>query len=231
MYCDIEDIRILLPDNVTIGDQNIGTPVPGRPTAKRDKLTPQEVVKFIRYAQQEIDGRLRPMYICPLRRIKSYETEILNNLSSGTNVMISINDSGPFAIGQLLRIQKTNGYEEALITDIPDRKRITVDSINSDYDADSVVSILEYPDPVPLACARLAVSYAYDQLFVAEQSPDVSAYGKEQRRLAMNGLDSILSGSIILIGQEHVTKRFARMSLFDSYKTPTDDIQFGRESQ
>jgi len=46
----------------------------------------------------------------------------------------------------------------------------------------------------------------------------------------MYGIDSILTGTAILMGQEHVTKRFARMSLFDSYKTPTDDIQFGRES-
>jgi len=231
MYCDIEDIRVLLPYNVTIGDQNIGTPTPGKTATKRDKLTPEEVVKFIRFAQQEIDARLRPMYVTPLRRIKIYETEILNNISAGSDILISMNDSGAFAVGQLVRVQKTHGFESTTIVDIPDLKRIKVSSLGSSYDADSTVSILEFPDPVPLICARLAVSYAFDQLFIAEQAPDVSQYGTEQRKLAMNSMDSILSGSSILFGQEHVTKRFARMSVFDSYKTPTDDIQFGRESQ
>jgi hypothetical protein len=231
MYCTIEDIRVLLPYNVTIGDTNIGTPSPGQPTTKRDKLTPQEVTKFIRFAQQEIDSRLKPMYVTPLRRIKDYETEILNNVSSGSNVMISVNDSGAFATGQLVRIQKTHGYEQTVVTNVPDLKRLEVSILASDYDADSTVSILEFPDPIPLICARLAVSYAFDQLFIAEQAPDVSQYGINQRKLAMNSMDSILSGTAILVGQDHVTKRFARMSVFDSYKTPTDDIQFGRESQ
>jgi len=232
MYATIEDVRVLLPDNVTIGDVNIGTPVPGQPTSKRDKLTPAEVTKYIRYAQQEIDGRLRPMYVCPLRRIKSYEIMILNHISAGTNVRVAVNDSGPFAVGQLVRLQKTHGYEETTVVEINDLDSLVVSSVLNSYPGgESYVSVLEYPDPIPLIAARLSVSYAFDQLFVAEQAPDISQYGVAQRKLAMNSMDAVLSGSIILLGQDHVTKRFVRMSLFDSYKTPTDDIQFGRESQ
>ena len=193
-------------------------------------MTTSTINEFIKHDQQEIDARLRTMYVCPLRRIKIYETEVRNNVSSGSNKKISVHDSGAFAEGQLLRIQNTCDYEETTVSSIPNLNQIIVTNLVRGYDADSLVSVLEYPDPVPLITARLAASYVYDRLFAAEQSPDVSKYGEEQRKLAMFSIDSILTGTVILMGQEHVTKRFARMSLFDSFKTPTDDIQFGRES-
>jgi len=67
MYCTINDVEIILPSPITVGDQNIGTPSPGRPTAtaNKDKLTPAEVIRYIRFAEQEIDARLRPYYVCP----------------------------------------------------------------------------------------------------------------------------------------------------------------------
>jgi len=231
MYCTVENVITLLPENVTVGDENIGTPVPGKKDVKRSKLTPCEITEFIKFAQQEVDGRLRPMYVCPLRRCKIHETGFLNNVTSGNNVKISVHDTGPFAKGQLVRVQSDCDYEEAVIKEILNLDQLQVGRLVASYDADSLISILEYPDPVPLITARLAASYAYDRLFAAEQSPDVSNYGNEQRKRAMFSIDSILTGTVILMGQEHVTKRFARMSLFDSFKTPTDDIQFGRESQ
>jgi len=231
MYCTVQNAITLLPENVTVGDRNIGTPVPGKcDNTNRSKFTPDQICEFIKFAQQEVDARLRPIYVCPLRRIKIHETEILNNVSSGTNVKVSVHDTGPFAKGQLVRLQSECDYEEAVIESIPNLDQLILNSVTSSYDADSLISILEYPDPIPLVTARLAVSYAYDRLFAAEQSPDVSQYGTEQRKLAMFSMDSIITGNVILMGQEHVGKRFARHSLFDSYKTPTDDIQFGRES-
>jgi hypothetical protein len=166
MYATVNDVITLLPENVTIGDQNIGTPIPGKPVVGRNKFNRNHIIEFIKFAQQEIDARLRPMYV-------------------------------------------------------PNLNQIIVDKLISSYDADSLVGILEYPDPIPLTAARLAASYAYDS----------SQYGNEMRKRAMFSIDSILTGAAILMGQEHVTKRFARMSLFDSFKTPTDDITFGRESQ
>ena len=38
MYCSVEDFRRLLPSTITLGDQNIGTPSPGTPVTKRDKI-------------------------------------------------------------------------------------------------------------------------------------------------------------------------------------------------
>ena len=75
MYANVKDVENILPPTITIGITNLGTPSPGS-TSNRDKLTPDEIIYYIRYAQQEIDARLRSMYFCPLRRIKSYEEEI-----------------------------------------------------------------------------------------------------------------------------------------------------------
>jgi hypothetical protein len=231
MYCTVQNVITLLPENVTVGSQNIGTPVPGKKDVKRSKFTTEEICEFIKLAQQEVDARLRPMYVCPLRRIKIHETGLKNNILSGKDIKIVVHDTGAFAKGQLVRVQSDCAYEEATIKEIIDLDRLIVNRLSDSYDADSLISILEYPDPIPLITARLAASYAYDRLFAAEQSPDISNYGNEMRKRAMFSIDSILTGTVILMGQEHVTKRFARMSLFDSFKTPTDDIQFGRESQ
>lgn len=231
MYCTVQNVVTILPENVTVGSNNIGTPVPGKKDVNRSKFTTTEIGEFIKFAQQEIDARLRPMYVCPLRRIKIHETGLMNNISAGTNVRIVVHDTGPFAKGQLVRIQSAYDYEEATVSDILDLDIIVLERVRAAYDADSLISILEYPDPIPFITARLAASYAYDRLFAAEQSPDVSNYGNEQRKRAMFSMDSILTGTVILMGQEHVTKRFARMSLYDSFKTPTDDVSFGREGQ
>lgn len=230
MYCTVQNVVNLFPDNIKVGDTNIGTPVPGRTDSKRSQFTNSEITEFIKMAQQEVDARLRPIYVCPLRRVKIHETGILNYVQSGTNVKISVHDSGPFANGQLIRLQSECDYEETIIKEIPNLNQVIVTSVLSTYNSDSLISILEYPDPIPFIIARLAAAIAFDRLFAAEQAPDVSNYGKEQRKMAHFSIDSILTGTAILMGQEFVGKRFARHSLYDSFKTPTDDIQFGRES-
>jgi len=68
-----------------------------------------------------------------------------------------------------------------------------------------------------MACAILL-----DRLFSAEQSPDVSTYGKTQRNLARDEIDDILSGEIFLFGQEHTGRRFVRGSLFDAFSNPAE---------
>ena len=65
MYCTVDDLRRILPEKVAIGDDNIGTPSPGRTATKRSNISPAEAKQYIQYAQQYIDGRLRPYYSCP----------------------------------------------------------------------------------------------------------------------------------------------------------------------
>jgi len=69
-----------------------------------------------------------------------------------------------------------------------------------------------------------------DRLFVAEQSPDVSQYGKSQRNMARNSMDDILTGEVLLFGQEHTGRRFVRGSVLDAYNSPAE-IQKGEEKE
>lgn len=232
MYATIDDLKKLLPEPISIGDTNIGSPTPGRPTSttNRSKLTPDEAIRYIRFAEQEVDSRLRPYYVCPLRRVKSFETEILGNISPGTSVEVRVHDTGIFSKGQMVRLQGPQQMETDEIDSIKNLTTLVVKNAKYSYETyRSKISILEFPDPIPLITARLAVSYAFDQLFSAEQSPNISEYGKAQRELAINSIDSILSGAVLLFGQDHTGRRFVRGSLFDAYQNPTPEFQFGRE--
>ncbi len=234
-YCSVEDLRRILPENVKIGDSNIGTPVPGRSGnqgSKRSNISPEEAERYILYANQHIDARLRPFYECPLRRIKSFEDEILSNISTGTSVTVSVHDSGAFTRGEMVRLQNKSQMETSAIDSVPTLTTVILTSVQNSYTtADgSKISVLEYPDPIPLVAARLACSFILDRLFVAEQAPDVSTYGKTQRNLANNGIDDILAGIVLLFGQEHTGRRFVRGSLIEPFKSPAE-ISKGQDKE
>ena len=231
MYCSISDVQKLLPPSITIGDLNLGTPSPGTQPAKRSSMTNAQVTYFITKAQDEINARLMAFYLCPLRRIKIFETAILNNLQKGSSVSIVVHDSNPFSVGDAVRIQNQDIMETANVTSVTNSTTFVIDTLTNSYSQadNSLVSVLEFPDPIPLVTARLAVAIGFDELFVADQAPNVSSYGNTQRLLALNALDAIIDGTIKLAGQEHTGRRFIRGSLFDAWKNPVKDPQFGRE--
>lgn len=232
MYCTLNDVIALLPATVTIGTRNLGTPTIGAQVMQKNQITPDDMTNFIRYATQEVDSRLRPFYLCPLRRIKLFETEITNSVLPGTNISVRVHDSGMFAKGMMVRLQDRFYYESAIVSDVPDLNTVVIQSVASPYSQyNGVISILQFPDPIPLMTARMALSYGFDKLFAAEQSPDVSNYGVAQRTLAMNAMDNILAGSIMLTGQEWTGRRFIRMPLLDAFSSPVKELQFGREGQ
>jgi hypothetical protein len=226
-------MKAVLPDNVTIGDVNLGTPSPGVTATKRDKLTPTQAVKFIRMGMQEVDSRLTSFYIVPLRLIKTYETEIMNDVSAGTSVKVKVWSTSSFSKGDTVRLQGPDTMETALISDVTDAVTLTLQTVTGSYYMETgKISIIKVPDPIPLITARLAVSYAFDELFSADQSPNISNYGKEQRNLANNAIDRILEGAVNLFGQEHTGRRFLRGTLIDAYGSPTASqvqFQFGSE--
>ena len=223
MYASVEDMRLLLPNNVTIGDQNIGTPSPGKPTGK-SVISVSYAKKYLGYAQQYLDSRLTNMYVCPLLRIKSYETEILSNVNNGTDIVLTVRDTGAFEDGSYVRLMDKSNMETTTIRTVNTLTTLTLTSVSGVYlmANDSKISILEFPDPIPLIAARLAVSFAFDQLYVQTQSPDVSTYGKTQRNLARNELEDILRGTIRLNGQNYTGRRFVRGTVFDAYKSPSE---------
>jgi hypothetical protein len=224
-------MKDLLPEAITIGDTNIGTPSPGRPTANRDKLTSQKARRYIRYAQEQVDARLRAVYVCPLRRTKTLETTITEDISSGSNVSIKVNDGNIFSYYDVVEIRDQLQIEETEVKDLIDSKTIQVNTLSNNYSINdgTTISILEFPDPIPLITARLACATAFDELFASEQAPDLSNYGKTQRDMAFNALDSILDGTILLFGQEYMGRRFIRAPLFDAISNPVKDFNFGRE--
>lgn len=231
MYATTQDMTSLLPASITIGDVNLGTPSPGRPETKRSSITTDKAIFCIRKAQEEIDARLRSFYVCPLRRIKITETSILSDAIAGTNVSVDIYDTGAWSKGDQIEIRNNDMIDVANISSVTNMRTIVLDTLpHSYYHSDgALISLMEFPDPIPLITARLAVAVAYDTLFVADQEPNVSSYGNTQRQLALNDLDGILDGTIKLYGQEHTGRRFIRGSLFDAYRNPTRDFQFGRE--
>lgn len=234
-YCTVSDLQNILPEKVTIGDQNIGTPSPGRPlssgTSNRSNISTSQAQYFIEYAQQYVDSKLRNTYVCPLRRTKSWEGDISANITAGTNVTIAVRDSGPFNLGALVRLQDKNNYENATIAEVTSLTAIKLVTVVNNYSyLDTKISILEYPDPIPIITARYACAIILDKLFNAEQAPDVSNYGKTQRNIARDAIDGILMGEILLFGQEHTGRRFIRGSLMDAYKSPAE-ISKGQEKE
>jgi len=231
-YCTVEDLRRILPDKVTIGNRNIGSPVPGRSGGTtRDSVSEAQAKNYIELAQQRIDSRLLNFYVTPLRRIKQFETELEANVNKGTDVNIVVADSGVFGLGDLIRIQDNNNMETTTIKSITNLTTFVVDSLARDYAADdSIVSILEFPAPIPITTSRIACSIILDRLYVSSQSPDISNYGKTQMNLANGSIESILNGEILLFGQEHSGRRFIRGSLLDAYKSPAE-ITKGQERE
>lgn len=234
-YCTVDDLRRILPEKVKIGDTNIGTPSPGRPGnqgSQRSNISPAEAEYYIEYATSYLDGRLRPFYSCPLRRIKSYETDTLSNISHGSNVVVTVHDSGAFIRGVLVRLQNPSIMETAMVTDAPTITTLTLAHVVNNYltSDNSKISVLQYPDPIPIITAQMACAFILDRLFVAEQQPDVSMYGKNQRNLARGQIENILSGEVLLFGQEMTGRRFVRTTLFDKWSSPAE-IQKGVEKE
>jgi len=231
-YATILDLQNILPEKITIGTVNIGTPTPGRQVTQRSSMTPDQARRFIEYAQQYVDARLRPMYVCPLRRINSYETPLEAAVSPGSRVTITVRDTGSFNYNQMVRLQDKNGYENATILSVTNFTTFVVDRLNASYElATGKVVILEYPDPIPIITARLACAFCLDRLYVSQQSPDTSSYAVAQRNQARAELENVLTGEALLFGQDFTGRRFIRGSLIDAYRTPADIFQKGQEKE
>lgn len=74
---------------------------------------------------------------------------------------------------------------------------------------------VDWPEPIRLICTRLAAGHLYDELINANQEPNVSEWGQNQRNMAHEELIRIESGIIRLKGQIHRGHRFVRKELLD----------------
>lgn len=232
-YCTLQDIRDLLPANITIGD-NI---VPSASAARANSIRTSVANKYIYFATQFIDSRLSQIYFVPLIKIKKITVPLIHNMNpSSTDVMVS--DISGFNVESAIQISDDNGSEFATISSIAETvdvdgkivknfNHFTLSATTTNaYDAGShgVVHLLVYPDPIPVLTARYAASLLFDKLFVADQAPDVSNYGKTLRNMAVNDMNGILTGQLRLQGQELCCKRFVRGTLFDAVKASVDNL-------
>lgn len=230
-YCTVNFMRSILPKTITIGDTNITSPVVNKPgpTNTIDTRTAQF---YINFASQEIDSRLSTVYVVPLKRIKVTEVSLVENCQRGSKT-IKVEDNGAFKSGVLVRIGDLYNTEISEVDRLPeeayDINTVTLlkeTSRNYTLGNQSIVGIIAYPDPIPLLCARVAVATIIDKIFVSDQDPDISRYGSSLRTLSATALDEIMAGSVRLNGQDHVGRRFVRMSLRDTMNTSAE-IQRG----
>lgn len=235
-YCTVNFMRALLPKTITIGNDNITSPVLNKPgtSATIDMRTAQ---LFINFASQQIDSRLSTIYLLPLKRVKTHEEPLTQDCQSGSK-LVYIADNTAYKSGCIVRLGDVNGSEVNEVDILPEEASslsqvalVNKTGRNFTRGQSSLLSLISIPDPIPLICARIAVSSIIDKQFIAEQNPDVSNYGKFQRTLASNDLDGIVTGAIRLNGQEFVGRRFVRMTLRDTHNTSADfQVGGGKES-
>jgi hypothetical protein len=216
---------------MTVGDQNVTTPTIQKP-AGAVTIDTKTAGRYIEYATQHIDSRLRPFYVVPLRRVKALETNLIEDAAKGSTT-VRVYDCQRLSVGNLVRFSSgtTSDLHEIkkLPEDAEDVHTVELSSalLHAFSASTTKVSMIEFPDPLPILCARLACGTAIDRQFVAEQEPDVSTYGKTLRTLVSNDIDMILTGVIRLEGQDHVGRRFLRTQLLDTWKSPVKDHQTG----
>jgi hypothetical protein len=233
-YCTLDDVMRLLPKSLTIGDNTLAGQEVIQQQGKAHDISVQTARRYINFASQYIDSRLRTIYSMPLRRIKTVEQDLPKEVRSGSQI-ISVSDGSAFTQGTLIRIGDNSGsatYSVKTVYDDP----LKINTIELERPADRGypmsaaprISLIEYPDPIPLMCARYAVSMMIDKLFVADQTPNETSFGKLQRSLASTDMDDIVTGIIKLQGQDHTGYRFSRVSMRDSWASPAHEPQVGR---
>jgi len=230
-YASLDDLRAILPKNITIGDVTAYSPSQANPST----VSIDVANRLLYFATQYVDSRLTPYYLTPLKQIVEARRPIIHDMIPGSNDVM-VEDILPFTGGMGVRLKDDNGSELNRIRTVPEnfddgdgtrpnRHHIGLLYLSTNaYDAGSnaVLEILSYPNPVTPMTAKFAVAFLYDKIFSADAAPDGSSYGKTMRNSAKEDLNSILTGQTRLRGQEFVGRRFVRQQLFDGFKSPGD---------
>ena len=94
-----------------------------------------------------------------------------------------------------------------------------------DFSVNPVTFTEKYPNPIVLINIRLTAAQVYDYIMSAEQSPNVSDYAKNQRALAFDDLQKVITGQVQLQNQVRMGLRFVRQELLDPSRSPIPDTQ------
>lgn len=173
-----------------------------------------DVVEFyISLADSQIDGILTEMYEVPLKKCAHGEWRLEVDLesahNSGTDQVVEITNATNLVPGDeiILHNGVTADEEHHVVKEVLDQYSFTLyDHTDSFFSAATTRVIrIAFPPPINQISARYACSFIYDKYFSAQNSPNVSDYGKELRKIAMQQLNDILNGRVIL--REPCTRR------------------------
>ena len=96
---------------------------------------------------------------------------------------------------------------------VPIKKIITVNADNT--------SSHDFPEPIRILSSLIAAHLTYQKLFAESQNPDaIPKYGENYMNSAMNHINAIRSGAIVLKGQRLLGKRYLRQESRDAPKLP-----------
>jgi len=221
-YCTLDALRRVMAKTITIGDSTLANQDVLTKQGKPDTVSTDTANQYIQFAAQYINARLRAVYFCPLKKIKVFEEPLLANVAAGL-VEVRVNDGTRFDVGDTVRIYDSSSsglYSVKMVYADPTKRNVVTleRKLETSFATSNgaLIAKIDFPDPIPSMCARLASAMIIDREFVAETKPDVSNFGKTQRTMASNDMDDILNGTIRLEGQEHTGKRFVRTSLRDT---------------
>ena len=234
-YCSMQDLKNLLPKSMTIGDNTVPTVT----NKSASTLSTSVANAYIDYATQFIDSRLSQLYIVPIVKIKKTSVDLQANMLPGSTDVI-VTDVAAFNVGSSIVLEDDNGTERATVLTIPENITVGTTVVHNfthlilsspttnAYDAGShgTVHLCTYPDPIPVMASRYACSLLFDKVFVADQAPDISAYGRRLRNMTIVDMNGILMGQVRLMGQEFNSRRFVRSQLFDAVSLAVDGITY-----
>ena len=160
---------------------------------------PNDVVEYyISLADSQIDGILTEMYEVPLRKCAHGEWRLKIDLNE-YNQVVEVSSAANLVPGDEIIIRDdAAGVEDPpnVVQEVLDQFNFTLYNPTTNFfTADSARVIrIAFPPPINQISARYACSFIYDKYFAAENSPNVSTYGKELRKIAMQQLNDILNG-------------------------------------
>jgi len=201
----------------TLGDLiNIGN------TLDKNLVSTDNINYYIQLADSEIDGVLSQLYSTPFCEKVDFETELFSPMDPSANLYIVIEKYCPLASGDIVILTDGSNEERHVIDEVIGGDTFsTVDPVQASFAIATRILRVSYPTPIRFISARIASANIYDKYFSSESSPNTSQFGENLRGMAYDRLNDILSGTIILHGQQRIGRRFYNPNLVEQYSLPS----------
>lgn len=197
-----------------------------------NRISDDLVEFFISSADTQINGILSQMYMTPLKKCSDGQWDLDADINE-YNQIVEITDATSLVSSNevVIRNEDTGEEETHIVNQVIDQHSFTtVSPITTTFEGDNIrVTRVQFPPPISQISARMAASFIYDKYFSAQNSPNVSDYGKEMRKISTGYLNDILNGRTILRCQRRIGDMFGNPWLSSSYthQTPVDGYKTG----